>query len=200
MPSIIMAMCYAIWQALWAQSLPRASQVHRDSRHCCDCCPHPHHPPHRPSPLLTVGEAPPLATAAPGQGTFQGQDPSTEEEIPFLVRGKPTARPATSKRGRRPALDGSYEGRLTSRQPVVCDGKGRPVRLHLSKGQCSDFTGAEVLLRDLPEASCCLETKDATATRSAPWCWSKASRPASRPDGTATRGSHPPSGLPYGNG
>ena len=35
---------------------------------------------------------------------------------------------------------------------MVCDGKGRPVRLHLSEGQCSDFSGADVLLRDLPEA------------------------------------------------
>ena len=47
---------------------------------------------------------------------------------------------------------GRTKGRLTSKRPVVCHGKGRPVRLHLSQGQCSDFSGADVLLRDLPEA------------------------------------------------
>ena len=36
---------------------------------------------------------------------------------------------------------------------MVCDGKGRPVRLLLSEGQRSDFTGAELLLQDLPEAN-----------------------------------------------
>ena len=36
---------------------------------------------------------------------------------------------------------------------MVWDGKGPSVRLLLSEGQCSDFTGAGVLLRDLPEAS-----------------------------------------------
>jgi transposase len=32
----------------------------------------------------------------------------------------------------------------------VCDGQGRPVRLHLTAGQVSDFKGADVLLADLP--------------------------------------------------
>jgi transposase len=33
----------------------------------------------------------------------------------------------------------------------VCDGEGRPVRLHLTAGQVSDFKGADALLSDLPE-------------------------------------------------
>ncbi|MCY4331217.1 MAG: IS5 family transposase, partial [Cyanobacteria bacterium MAG CAR1_bin_15] len=52
-----------------------------------------------------------------------------------------------------PRLIGRTKGGLTSKLHVVCDRQGRPVRLHLSEGQCSDFTGADVLLRDLPEAS-----------------------------------------------
>jgi len=48
---------------------------------------------------------------------------------------------------------------LTSKLHGVWDGKGRPVRLHLSKGQCSDCTSADVLLRDLPEASVWLGDK-----------------------------------------
>ena len=47
---------------------------------------------------------------------------------------------------------GRTKGGLTSKLHVVCDGKGRPVRLHLSEGQCSDFTGADLLLQDLPQA------------------------------------------------
>ncbi|GBR10222.1 transposase [Acetobacter oeni LMG 21952] len=33
----------------------------------------------------------------------------------------------------------------------MCDGQGRPVRLHLTAGQVSDFKGAYVLLADLPD-------------------------------------------------
>ncbi|MYF36508.1 MAG: transposase [Synechococcus sp. SB0678_bin_12] len=42
---------------------------------------------------------------------------------------------------------------MTSKLHVVCNTQGRPVRLHLSQGQCSDFTGADPLLRDLPDAT-----------------------------------------------
>ena len=48
---------------------------------------------------------------------------------------------------------GRTKGGLTSKLHVVCDRQGRPVRLHLSEGQCSDFTGADLLLRDLPGAT-----------------------------------------------
>jgi transposase len=33
----------------------------------------------------------------------------------------------------------------------VCDDQGRPVRLHLTAGQVSDFRGADVLLTNLPD-------------------------------------------------
>ena len=58
-----------------------------------------------------------------------------------------------------PRLMGCPKGGLTSKRPVVCDGKGQPVRLLLSERQCSDFGVAEVLLRDLPEASVLLGDK-----------------------------------------
>ncbi len=32
----------------------------------------------------------------------------------------------------------------------VCDSKGGRLRLHLSEGQCSDFTGADGVRKDLP--------------------------------------------------
>ena len=42
---------------------------------------------------------------------------------------------------------------MTSKLHGVCDSKDRPLRLHLSEGQCSDFTGADVVLKDLPPAA-----------------------------------------------
>ena len=35
----------------------------------------------------------------------------------------------------------------------LCHSKGGPLRLHLNEGQCSDFTGADVLRQDLPSAA-----------------------------------------------
>ncbi|BCK75486.1 transposase [Acetobacter aceti NRIC 0242] len=35
----------------------------------------------------------------------------------------------------------------------MCDGQGRPVRLHLTAGQLSDFKGADILLSDLPDGT-----------------------------------------------
>ena len=60
---------------------------------------------------------------------------------------------------------GRTKGGLTSKRPVVCDGKGRPVRLLLSEGPCSDFTGAELLLRDLPEANVLIGDKGYDSNR-----------------------------------
>ena len=42
---------------------------------------------------------------------------------------------------------------MTSKLHGVCDSKGGPLRLHLREGQCTDFTGADVLLKDLPPAA-----------------------------------------------
>ena len=39
---------------------------------------------------------------------------------------------------------------MTSKPDGVCNSKDPPRRLHLSEGQCSDFGGADVLLKDLP--------------------------------------------------
>ena len=46
------------------------------------------------------------------------------------------------KRGAAPRLMGRTRGSLTSKRLVLWDGKGRPVRLLLSEGPCSDFTSA----------------------------------------------------------
>ncbi|WP_367159895.1 IS5 family transposase [Kozakia baliensis] len=43
------------------------------------------------------------------------------------------------------------KGGLNSKRHAVCDGQGRPVRLHLTAGQISDVKGADVLLADLPD-------------------------------------------------
>ena len=42
---------------------------------------------------------------------------------------------------------------MTSKLHGVCYSKGGPLRLHLHEGQCSDFTGADVVLKDLPPAA-----------------------------------------------
>lgn len=39
---------------------------------------------------------------------------------------------------------------LNSKLHAICDRQGRPVRLHLTAEQVSDFKGADVLLVDLP--------------------------------------------------
>ena len=39
---------------------------------------------------------------------------------------------------------------MTSKLHGVCYSKGGLLRLHLHGGQCSDFTGADMLLKDLP--------------------------------------------------
>jgi hypothetical protein len=46
---------------------------------------------------------------------------------------------------------GRTKGGLNSKLHAVCDGQGRPVRLHLTAGQVSDFKGADVLLNNLPD-------------------------------------------------
>ena len=42
---------------------------------------------------------------------------------------------------------------MTSTLHGVCDSKGGLLRLHLCEGQCSDFTGADGVLKDLPPAA-----------------------------------------------
>ncbi len=42
---------------------------------------------------------------------------------------------------------------MTSKLHGFCDSKGGPLRFHLRGGQCSDFTGADMLLKNLPSAA-----------------------------------------------
>lgn len=44
------------------------------------------------------------------------------------------------------------KGGLNTKLHALCDNLGRPVRLHLTEVQRSDFKGADVLLKDLPKA------------------------------------------------
>ena len=61
-------------------------------------------------------------------------------------------RPA-SRGGGEPRLIGGATGGMTGKRPVVCDRQGRPVGFPPEEGQCSHFTGADALLRDLPPAT-----------------------------------------------
>ncbi len=42
---------------------------------------------------------------------------------------------------------------MTSKLHGVCDSKGGRLQLHLREGQCSDFTGADAVRKDLPPAA-----------------------------------------------
>ncbi len=53
-------------------------------------------------------------------------------------------------KGDDPRLIGGTKGGMTSKLHVICDSKGGHLRLHRCEGQCSDFTGADVVLKDLP--------------------------------------------------
>ena len=67
------------------------------------------------------------------------------------VKAHPTA--SSLNKGGCPRLIGGTKGGMTSKLHGVCDSKGGPLRLHLREGQCSDFTGADVLRKDLPPAA-----------------------------------------------
>ena len=41
---------------------------------------------------------------------------------------------------------------MNTKLHAIGDGAGRPIKLHLTAGQASDYKGAEVLLPDLPAA------------------------------------------------
>ncbi|WP_249212880.1 IS5 family transposase [Acetobacter thailandicus] len=64
------------------------------------------------------------------------------------------------KKGLFPRHIGRTKGGLNSKLHAMCDGQGRPVCLHLTAGQVSDFKGADVLLADLPA-----ETKEVIGDR-----------------------------------
>ncbi len=59
-----------------------------------------------------------------------------------------------SQKGR---LIGRTKGGLNTKLHAVTDADGRPIRLFLSAGQVSDYTGALALLESLPEADWLLD-------------------------------------------
>ena len=62
------------------------------------------------------------------------------------VKAHPTA--SSLNKGGAPLPSWWHQGGMTSKLHGVCDSKGGRLRLHLSEGQCSDFTGADVVLKD----------------------------------------------------
>ena len=67
-------------------------------------------------------------------------------------KAHPTASSLNKGEGATPP-DWSYQGGMTSKLHGVCHSKGGPLRLHLREGQCSDFTGAGGVRKDLPPAA-----------------------------------------------
>ena len=51
---------------------------------------------------------------------------------------------------------GRTKGGLNSKLHVVTDAEGRPIRMFLSDGQTSDYTGARALLSSIPQAGALL--------------------------------------------
>ncbi len=52
-----------------------------------------------------------------------------------------------------PRLIGGAKGGMASKIHGICHSKAGPLWLHLREGQCSDFTGADGVLKDLPSAA-----------------------------------------------
>ncbi len=67
------------------------------------------------------------------------------------LKAHPTA--SSLNKGGCPRLIGGTKGGMSSKLHGVCDSKGGSLRLHLREGQCRDFTGADVVLKDLPPAA-----------------------------------------------
>ena len=68
------------------------------------------------------------------------------------LKARPTAS-SLNKRGVPPRLIGGTKGGMTSKLHEVCDSKGGPPATPPAEGQCSGFTGADVVLKDLPPAA-----------------------------------------------
>jgi transposase len=63
------------------------------------------------------------------------------------------------KKGDAPRRIGRTKGGLNSKLHAVCDGQGRPLIMLLSEGQMSDYRGAALMLKALPEAKAMLADK-----------------------------------------
>ena len=83
--------------------------------------------------------------AMPGRGRQRSDDRRHRPE-------GPSHRFQPKKGGEEPRLIGRTKGGLNTKLHALCDTLGRPVRLHLTEGQRSDFKGADVLLTGLPKA------------------------------------------------
>ncbi len=59
----------------------------------------------------------------------------------------------SARKGALPRCIGRSRGGLTTKLQVVCDGKGRPLLLHLSEGQANDHKTAAEVIGDLPAAN-----------------------------------------------
>ncbi|WP_108885921.1 IS5 family transposase [Pseudoprimorskyibacter insulae] len=62
-----------------------------------------------------------------------------------------TASSLRGKKGGRGRLIGRTKGGMNTKLHAVADMKGRPIRLFMTAGQVSDYTGAHALLDSLPE-------------------------------------------------
>ena len=84
-----------------------------------------------------------------------GPEASVEPEDALMVdatyvKARRTA--SSLKKGRCPRLIGRTKGASPASSTWSATAKGALSVFYLSEGQCSDFSGADVLLRDLPEA------------------------------------------------
>lgn len=58
-----------------------------------------------------------------------------------------------AKKGGRGRLIGRAKGGMNTKLHAVSDARGRPIRLFMTAGQVSDYTGARALLSSLPTAN-----------------------------------------------
>jgi hypothetical protein len=59
------------------------------------------------------------------------------------------------KEGDEPRLIGRTKGGMNTKLHTLCDKQGRPIRLHITEGQRSNYKGADVLPKDLPRLKRC---------------------------------------------
>ncbi len=78
-----------------------------------------------------------------------------EPEVLMMDATDLKAHPTASRlnKGGCPRRIGGTKRGMTSKLHGVCHSKSGPLRLHLREGQCSDFTGADGVLKDLPPAA-----------------------------------------------
>ncbi len=78
----------------------------------------------------------------------------------------PQNRGQLAQKGALRCCSGRTKGGLNSKLHAVCDDTGKPVRLLLTEGQTSDYTGARRLLSSLPKATHMIADRGSEAN----WC------------------------------